>query len=96
MKTYSTEEIGILAHKFAEQKITTSRWTHTAHLIVGIYFLSTYEFYDAVCRIKSGIILLNSSFGNENTGQTGYHETLTIFWAKIIKTYLEMNAARSC
>ena len=58
-------------------------------------YLHTYEFDDAVCRLRSGIILLNSVHGTENTERSGYHDTLTIFWAKVISIYIELNPLNS-
>jgi len=34
---------------------------------------------------------LNKFHGTENTNVSGYHETLTIFWAKVISIYIELN-----
>lgn len=92
---YSVENIEFLVDKFNNQSFLKSEWTHETHLVVGIYFLKNYNFYEAVCRLKSGIILLNKSHQTSNTSDGGYHETLTIFWAKIIRTYLELRQANS-
>jgi hypothetical protein len=35
----------------------------------------------------AGIIHLNAQHDTENTGQKGYHETLTIFWLTILSFY---------
>ena len=34
---------------------------------------------------------MNKFHGTENTDRSGYHETLTIFWAKVISIYIELN-----
>jgi len=80
-----------LIEKFNTATLPKSEWTHQAHLTVALWYLHTYEFHDAVCRLKSGIILLNNFHGTENTDRSGYHETLTIFWAKVIAIYSELN-----
>lgn len=64
-------------------------WTHESHLIVATCFLAQYEYADAICKIKSGIILLNKGHGTTNSGTGGYHETITIFYCKVIFTFLE-------
>lgn len=48
-----------------------------------------YEPDDALCRIKSGIIAYNLAVGGENTGQNGYHETITILWWSLIHLFVE-------
>jgi len=77
--------------KFNNGTLPKSEWTHHAHLTVALWYLHTYEFDVAVCRLRSGIILLNSVHGTENTDRSGYHDTLTIFWAKVISIYIELN-----
>jgi hypothetical protein len=88
---YTKKQIDLLVKKFLERTLPTSEWTHEAHLIVGIWHCANYDFFEAVCRIKSGIILLNQHHGTKNKGNSGYHETLTIFWSKIITAYISMN-----
>lgn len=95
MHHYSVEDITFLVDRFNNQSLLKSEWTHEAHLVVGIYFLKNYDFYEAICRLKSGIILLNKAHKIPNTSDNGYHETLTIFWAKIITTYLELRQENS-
>lgn len=82
-----------LIEKFNQAIIPKSEWTHQSHLTVALWYLYTYEFDDAVCRLRSGIVLLNNFHGTENTDRSGYHETLTIFWAKLISMYIKLNPA---
>ena len=80
-----------LIEKFNNGALPKSEWTHHANLTVALWYVDNYEFNDAICRLKSGIILLNNLHGTENTDRSGYHETLTIFWAKEISIYIELN-----
>ncbi len=89
--TYSKAEIDLLVEKFNDLTLLKSEWTHNAHLIVAIWYLRAYPFYEAVCRLKSGIILLNHSQQTKNTGESGYHETLTVFWSTLIHAYLQLH-----
>jgi len=74
---------------FISCRLSREEWTHTAHLIVCVHFLSTYEYYDAILRIKLGIIKFNETIGLENSIDRGYHETMTLFWVWVVKAYLE-------
>jgi hypothetical protein len=47
--------------------------------------------HEALCCLRSGIISYNQASGGENTHEKGYHETLTIFWSKIIHHYMSEN-----
>ncbi len=76
--------IDVIIRKFKECTLTKEEWSHEAHLIVGAWYVYHYSLEDAICRLRSGIILLNQTHGTENSGQSGYHETMTVFWAEII------------
>lgn len=44
-----------------------------------------------ICFLRSGIIATNVSIGGKNTPEGGYHETLTLFWSRIIRDYVSAN-----
>ena len=73
---------------FNSRVLDKSLWTHDAHQIVAIWYLMNFEPDDALCRIRSGIISYNLATGGENTGQNGYHETITVFWWTLIGLYV--------
>lgn len=84
-----------LIEKFNQHILPKEEWTHEAHLRVALWYIHTYELDDAVCRLKAGIILLNHFHGTENTNRSGYHETLTIFWANVIWMYGKLNVSKN-
>ncbi|MBS1916038.1 MAG: hypothetical protein JST87_07150 [Bacteroidetes bacterium] len=88
---YTKQQINFLAKQFNDRCLPKPEWTHHAHLIIGIWHVHHYGFFDAICRMKSGIILLNNFHQTENTGNSGYHETLTIFWSTIIAEFIRLN-----
>ncbi len=88
--TYDKKYIEHLIEKFIHQTLSKPEWTHEAHLITAIWYIKNYDYFEAVCRLKAGIILLNSSHHNHNTSSTGYHETITIFWTKVISIYVKL------
>ena len=77
-----------LVKEFISGTLSETEWTHHAHLVVCVHFLSNYEYYDATLRIKLGIINYNESIGLENTIDRGYHETMTLFWIWAVQSYL--------
>lgn len=79
---------------FNLSKLPKAEWTHEAHLLVGVWYLKTYNFEDAICRLREKIILLNLFHGTENHQSSGYHETLTLFWLKVIQIYINMNTEK--
>jgi hypothetical protein len=65
-----------------------AQWTHAAHVGVGTYY--AVRFPDcALDKTREGIIRYNQAVGTANTDTSGYHETLTRFWAGILARELE-------
>jgi hypothetical protein len=91
MKIYYHQktEIEEFISQFNAQILPLSAWTHEAHLTVACWFLHQYSQAEAACYIRSGIITYNKAVGTANTPQKGYHETITVFWIKIISNYIE-------
>ncbi len=85
---HSEEEIDKLVERFQIRTLEKEKWTHFAHLTTGLYFLKTHDQHDATCRIKSGIVAYNIAVGGENTGNSGYHETMTIFWMEVLHFFV--------
>jgi len=89
---YNNElEIQYLVEKFISRTLEKKDWTHYAHLTVGLWHLKNFELDESVCRMKSSIICYNVSTNTLNTGSTGYHETLTIFWLEILRFFISMH-----
>jgi hypothetical protein len=65
-----------------------SAWTHTSHVIMAGCYLLAWPEAEATERIRQGICRYNESQGNVNTADSGYHETLTIFWIQTIRAWL--------
>lgn len=84
----SEAEITTLFERFCSRTLEKEKWTHAAHLTVGLCFLKQFEKFEATCRMKSGIVSYNLSVGGENTGSGGYHETMTIFWMEVLHFYV--------
>ncbi len=59
------------------------------HINCCMLVLYQYAQAEAACYIRSGIITYNKAVGTANTPQKGYHETITVFWIKIISNYID-------
>lgn len=75
--------------RFQNHSLDKSLWTHQAHITTAIWYLMRYPKDDALCRIRSGIISYNLATGGENTGNHGYHETITVYWWRLIDLYIQ-------
>ena len=58
-----------------------SNWTHAAHVAVAAYFAWKYDGVETIAILHEGIRHYNTCVGTANTEDSGYHETLTRFWA---------------
>ena len=93
-KEYSSDHLGkheFLASQAAlEEFIAAWRlgtlpkrcWTHAAHVGVGAYFAFDYAHDETFAILREGIRHYNTCVGTANTEDSGYHETLTGFWAR--------------
>jgi hypothetical protein len=63
-------------------------WTHGAHLAVATWYLLTLPERNAIASVRTGIRHYNECAGIRNTPNSGYHETLTMFWLRKIMVFL--------
>lgn len=63
--------------------IPRADWTHEAHVRMAWLYLSSRPFPDALQRIRTGIQRYNYSLGG-----TGYHDTITVAFARLIASRL--------
>ena len=81
---------------FEAGTLPKAEWTHGAHVAAAAYYLhgaaqeSTYDMaYDRVLPlIRQRIQSYNLSVGGANTATSGYHETLTRFWLRVVAAHL--------
>jgi hypothetical protein len=81
-------DIDDLAARFQSCTLRTEEWTHTAHLVVGLWHVSRYGADEALTRLRSGIRRLNESHGSVNSATSGYHETITAAYVQLLSQFL--------
>lgn len=70
--------------EFESAAIPASRWMHRDHVRVAYLYLCELPFEDALLRLRAGITALNAANGVASTATSGYHETLTHAWARLV------------
>lgn len=92
-----TTESGILAivDGFRSRTLPKEQWTHEAHLVTAIWFHVHHSPDEAIAYLRGGIITYNDSVGGKNTPTDGYHETMTLFWCRVIAGFVAANRHRS-
>ena len=93
----TAEEIFSLVRRFDDCTLPRGEWTHAAHLTVALWNLLQYDLPEATARVRRGIRRYNEAHGIRPTPEGGYHETLTLFWLRVVNNFLEAerNEARS-
>ena len=85
---HSASEVARLVGEFEACTLAGERWTHEAHLTVAAWYLARHEVAEATELIREGIKRYNAARGVAQTIDGGYHETITLFYVRVIKRYL--------
>jgi hypothetical protein len=59
-------------------------WTHAAHVTLAASLLYEADVNTVLPRVRQAIRSHNEAVGTQNTDSSGYHETLTIFWLRVV------------
>ena len=97
-RTFRTgEEMFELLRRFEDCTLPREEWTHAAHLTVALWHLLQFDWPEAVARVRARIKRYNAAHGIRTTPTGGYHETLTLFWLRAVRAFLEAerNEARA-
>jgi hypothetical protein len=87
--TYRTSvEILRLVREFEACTLPRAGWTHHAHLLVALWYLMRHDEREATRLIRDRINRYNRAKGIETTKISGYHETITLFYIKVIRKFL--------
>jgi hypothetical protein len=73
----TVEEIEDFIGAFEACSLPKLRWTHQAHLVVALWYLSHHAHDEALDIVRRRIRAYNEAVGTANTDTGGYHETLT-------------------
>ncbi len=90
MKTYyKTEaEIRALVESFEACSFHPGEFRHYQHLTVALWYVRRMPFAAATEKITTGIRRLAETYG-----KTGYHETITLFWLRIVAVFASEHAS---
>ncbi|NET42599.1 hypothetical protein [Okeania sp. SIO2B3] len=92
---FTSNELENIVSEFNNCTLPKSNWTHAAHLIVALWYLTNYSELEAINNLRDRIKKYNVAVGTQNTKNSGYHETITLFWVKMIQKYLTTNSANN-
>lgn len=87
--TCARDEAGIraLVEAVEDCQLPLEDWHHREHLTLALYYLETRPEAEAVAAIRTTIQRYNASQGIETTRESGYHETLTLFFMTLLQRF---------
>ena len=77
--------------RFQEAALSAAEWTHAAHLVTGLWHVTSFDSPDALSRMRAGILRLNAAHGTPNTDTRGYHETITRAYLVLLARFARAN-----
>ena len=77
-------DLETLVGHFLARTLPKAEWTHQAHLAVGAWHVDRYGPDEALTCLRDGIRALNDSHGTINSASSGYHETITRAYVRLI------------
>ncbi len=77
--------------EFESAAIPSERWSHRAHIRMAFLYLRDRPFPEGLARIRSGILALNRANDVQDTPESGYHETVTVAWARIVASTIRVH-----
>jgi hypothetical protein len=72
---------------FEDGTLPKPRWTHGAHILTGACYVHGLGEAGAIDRMRARVSAYNLAVGGQNTPTSGYHETVTVLWIKILAQF---------
>ncbi|MEO8574793.1 MAG: hypothetical protein ABI481_12560 [Pyrinomonadaceae bacterium] len=81
-------EVLDLVRSFEGATIAHDDWKHAEHLVVALYYLTLHDLDSAYAKMRGGILkLLENGFKVDLKKEMPYHETITLFWMRVVDGY---------
>jgi hypothetical protein len=77
-------EIDAFLAAFEGCTLPKEEWTHGAHLLTGACYVRELGREAALDRMRECVRRYNESVGGKNTETSGYHETITAMWIRLL------------
>jgi hypothetical protein len=77
-------EIDVFLASFEGCTLPKAEWTHAAHLLTGACYVHMLGREAALDKMRECVRRYNESVGGKNTETSGYHETITVMWIRLL------------
>ena len=82
------DDVLTLLAAFNDGSLPRVAWNHRAHLTAALDIARTIPATGRLAAISSAILRFNASAGIENTPDSGYHQTLTVFYMRVVELHV--------
>ena len=82
--------------RFEAAAIPSEHWMHRDHIRMAFLYLRDRPFDAALHAIRVGIRALNRANDVPETPTNGYHETVTVAWARVVATAIAAHGPVDC
>ena len=73
---------------FSDGSLPRHAWNHRAHLTVALTVARRLTALERLPAIRRAILGYNAAVGIESTPDSGYHETLTVFYMQVVELHV--------
>jgi hypothetical protein len=84
----TSDELDDLVARFRARTLSKEEWTHRAHLAVGTWHVHEHGPDQALELLRHGITRLNEAHGTVNGDNSGYHETVTRAYVRLLSDFI--------
>lgn len=78
------EEIDGFLAAFEGGRLPKTEWTHAAHLLTGACYVHALGRDAALGKMRECVRRHNEAVGTLNSETSGYHETITVMWIRLL------------
>ena len=80
--------------QFETRTFPFAEWHHRAHIKLAYLYLTRHGYEAAANKLRDGIRAYKAANNIPDQPTSGYHETITIFWLRIVQTTVQQYGAR--
>ena len=84
----SDDDVHAVLDAFRAGALPRSAWNHRAHLTAALAFARALPTDDALTATRDAILRFNAAAGIVSTPDSGYHETLTVFYMHVVAMHV--------
>jgi hypothetical protein len=88
----TSHELDDLVARFRARTLSKHEWTHLAHLAVGTWHVHEHGPDQALELLRQGITRLNEAHGTVNGDNSGYHETVTRAYVRLLSEFIRTHS----